>query len=130
MTWSSQQAAISRKSFAFYHFMPADSASAPGLFLKIVTDCATEIVISPRHMIYVGNETYPVEASRVQPGDHVLQLSHVDEGVSRSLCKVKHIKTVFHHGAFSPLTEDGTIVVDGIVASTYANPFSRWPAFQ
>ena len=45
------------------------------------------------------------------------------DGMKKQTTKVVNIKTIpTHGGAFAPVTEDGTIVVNGIVASSFSNP--------
>lgn len=65
------------------------------------------------HMVFVQGNANPVPANAVKVGDHVQTLDGPTEVIK--------ISEVTRDGVYSPLTADGTIVVNGgIVASTYA----------
>lgn len=68
--------------------------------------------VTPEHMVFVENAAVP--ASQVKVGDML--------GES----KVSEIKTVNRNGVFAPVTESGSIVVSGALASSYAavRPYS------
>jgi len=75
------------------------------------------IELTKKHMIFLNNGNYPhnkpVPAGTVKVGDKIQALS--------GLRTVTKICTVIRKGVFSPLTVDGTIIVnDGIIASTYS----------
>jgi len=70
------------------------------------------IELTKDHMIFVGGKSHPVPASRVRVGDSV----RTSKGDYATVNKVSH---VVRNGYYNPLTPDGTIVVDGIVASIY-----------
>jgi hypothetical protein len=64
--------------------------------------------ISKRHMLYVNDKMRP--ASQVKEGDML-------DGNK----KVSAIKEVERRGVYAPVTESGTIVVNGVLASTYVS---------
>jgi len=87
------------------------------VFLRINTDLEMErpLELSPNHMLFVeGAKNHPVPAISVNIGDKIWS---ADDG----LRKVVDIGRVVRNGLYNPLTLDGTIVVDGIVASTYTS---------
>jgi hypothetical protein len=102
-------------------------------YLKIMTDVGNEIVMTPRHMIFrCEDRSHPVPASMVREGDCLVVTQQInDESTNQSMAlqadveieaTVTQIEQVPLSGGISPLTEDGTIIVDGIVASCYSNP--------
>jgi len=74
------------------------------------------IEITPNHMIFTGENDHPVPASQIKVGDSILSAWQGPR-------KVTHIEVITRDGLYSPLTDggDGTIIVDGIVASTYTS---------
>jgi len=70
------------------------------------------IELTKRHLIYVANEANPVPASTIKVGD-VIQTTYGPRPVTK-------ISTVDKRGVFNPLTASGTIVVNGVVSSTYS----------
>jgi len=126
------------------HKLPALYEKAQ--YLKIVTDVGNEIVMTPRHMIFrCEDRSHPVPASKVREGDCLVVVQQGDdnnnnnnEAANQSIgfrsdeeieATVVHVEQLGVSGGFSPLTEDGTIVVDGIVASCYSNPEGEQDAY-
>merc|ERR1719238_307381 len=70
--------------------------------------------ISGEHLLYASNKGGPVRADSIRVGD-VLHAKH------NTLVTVTNIEKVVSKGLYAPLTMDGTIVVDGIVASSYVD---------
>ena len=101
--------------FTLHHFHRSKTSN----FLQIYTDSLEgerPIEMSPDHLIFTDRMDYPVPASRVKVGDLIMTAWN-------GLKEVTRIKSITRDGFFSPLTSggDGTIVVDGIVASTYTS---------
>lgn len=63
------------------------------------------------HMVFLQGQSSPVRADSVQVGD-------VLKGASAGV-PVTQIGSVVKQGLYAPLTKDGSIIVDGIVASSY-----------
>jgi len=68
--------------------------------------------ISEEHLLYVSNKAGPVRTDSIRVGD-VLHARH------NTFSAVTNIERVRVKGMYAPLTTDGTVVVDGIVASSY-----------
>ena len=102
--------------YTFGHYNPDEVAE----FLQIATTTAAHdksLEISPNHMIFVnGGGHSPASAIRV--GDYILN----DSG---DLVPVTAITVVKRKGVFAPFTPSGTIVVNGIKASTYVTLFQH-----
>lgn len=120
-------------------------------YQKIITNTGNEIVMTLRHMIFRCNDqSHPVPASTIKVGDCLLVISQQQGNVGTkeasmvlmvaatppslpqplppfkaTKATVVSIEQVFVSGGISPLTEDGTIVVNGIVASCYSNPLGE-----
>ncbi|CAL4137309.1 unnamed protein product, partial [Meganyctiphanes norvegica] len=103
-------------------------------FLKIGLSSGSIITLTPSHLLWVlrqkGVHLYIPEVSdalslgvielagRVELGDYLL-VTNVTSG-KVNLEKVVNVEAVTGEGVFAPLTDEGTIVVDGVVASCYA----------
>jgi hypothetical protein len=81
-------------------------------FLRVYTLGSNKpLELTPNHMVFLEEKVNPVRADAVQIGD-VLR-GDLDVKV------VTRITSVKRKGIYAPLTKDGTLVVDGIVASSY-----------
>jgi hypothetical protein len=101
------------------------------IYLKIMTNTGNEIVMTPRHMIFLCEDrSYPVPASNINVGDCLVVVQDDNNGttttaVAETEATVVNIEQVLLSGGISPLTEEGTIIVDGIAASCYSNPLDE-----
>jgi len=87
------------------------------VFLRLHTNLETErpLELTKNHMVFVETaKNHPVPAASINVGDKIWS---ADDGLK----EVVKIETVVRNGLYNPLTMDGTIVVDGIVASTYTS---------
>ena len=85
-------------------------------FFQIYTDKSPKqpLEITGDHMIVVTDKIHPVPASAIRPGDVLESTNWPNEGM-----KVTDVKKVHRSGLYAPMTADGTVVVDGVVASCY-----------
>jgi hypothetical protein len=100
--------------YGFHHFDHEVVANYPQIFTQ---DKKEPLEISPDHMVFVDRHN-PVPASWLEVGD-VLGDS-----------KVARVKTIQRRGAYAPLTESGSVVVSGILASNSVDTLHISPAFQ
>lgn len=104
----------------FIMFIDRD-ASTSRIFYVIETESGQKVTLTAAHLLFIAqNSTQPrmsaVFASQVRPGQKVFvfgrgQLTPVT---------VKRIYTQRHEGSFAPVTAQGTVVVDQVLASCYA----------
>ncbi|CAB9501073.1 Protein hedgehog [Seminavis robusta] len=94
--------------YAFGHRHTSKLAS----FVQIQT-VQGSLEITPEHLVFLHGEAYPVRADSIQEGD----VLHGKDGNSR--VEVIEVDNVIRKGVYAPFTTTGTIVVDGIVASSY-----------
>lgn len=92
-------------------------------YLRITTtthnDNQQPLELSASHLIYLHGQEHPVRSDSLRVGD---QLIHVTEdGTTKIPAAITHIEWVVRKGLYQPLTQDGTIVVDGIETSTYVS---------
>lgn len=89
----------------------------PTLFLQIYTKGKSKapLEITGAHLVFVESKRNPVRADSIQVDD-VLQGDGSDEGGG---LEVQAISFVKRNGAYAPLTTGGTLMVDGIRASSY-----------
>ncbi|CAI5673008.1 sonic hedgehog protein [Oreochromis niloticus] len=109
----------------FIMFIDRDS-TLRRIFYVIETDSGQKITLTAAHLLFVSpNSSSETEkrmsaifASQVQPGQKVFVF---DAERSRlEPVTVKRIYTQSHEGSFAPVTAQGTIVVDQVLASCYA----------
>jgi len=87
-------------------------------FLEVVTEDQHKLQLTPTHLIFTNDSSKPVYASDVQIGSYVYTLGPY--GHSVQLSKVTSVDMVSAVGMYAPLTKEGTVIVDGILASCYA----------
>ncbi|XP_040922196.1 sonic hedgehog protein A [Toxotes jaculatrix] len=110
----------------FIMFIDQDSTTRR-LFYVIETDLGQKITLTAAHLLFVGHDNYTekadkrmsaIFASQVQRGQKVFVF---DAERSRlQPVTVKRIYTQEHEGSFAPMTVQGTVVVDQVLASCYA----------
>jgi len=102
------------KVYSFGHF----SRKTETLYLSILVDKqgTSPLEISPEHLIYKYDSAMKkktlVPARNIAVGDLLL-------GVDATAAEVQSIQKVIRHGAYSPLTASGEIIVSGVLASNY-----------
>ncbi|KAF1373100.1 hypothetical protein PFLUV_G00256810 [Perca fluviatilis] len=107
----------------FIMFIDQDSTTRR-LFYVIETDSGQKITLTAAHLLFVGHNTTEEErmsaifASQVQSGQKVFVL--YAERSRLEPVTVKRIYTEEHEGSFAPVTVQGTVVVDQVLASCYA----------
>ena len=84
---------------------------------------ANSIEVSREHLLYIQGKARPVRADSIAKGDMLLHADAVD-------AKVTKVAKITRQGYYAPLTEDGTIVVDGLVASVYATLMTKTSSEQ
>jgi Hint module len=90
--------------YAFGHKNAGRSAD----FLQFQTASA-KLEMTGGHLVFLEGKINPVRADSIKVGDVL----------SGDAATVKKIKTIRREGVYSPLTPSGSVVVDGIVASSY-----------
>jgi hypothetical protein len=111
--------------YAFGHYQPDQEEEYLQIQTKDNYSNMKFLTISHRHMVFLYDKKNPVAAESIQLGD-VLQS---DGG---SPAKVIQIDVVTKRGLYAPLTPDGTLLVNGIQASSYvslqptAHEFVEW----
>ena len=100
--------------YTFGHRHP----SIQGEFLQIHTTTKAgnrrPLEMTAEHLVYLQGQSHPVRADSVVVGD-----SLQGKGGSGSSMKVTKINKVERHGLYAPFTVEGTVVVDGVKASSY-----------
>lgn len=114
----------------FIMFIDQDSTTRR-MFYVIETDSGQKITLTAAHLLFVGHNSTEDEedeeeeglmsavfASQVRPGQKVLVFDERRRGLEP--VTVKRIYTQEHEGSFAPVTVQGTVVVDEVLASCYA----------
>jgi hypothetical protein len=110
----------------------------PTTFITLHTNMSSEITLTQSHVIFIqagnGGEQMSKYARDILLGDVLLNVE------TETKAEVVEISESISNGYFAPLTESGTLVVDGYLASCYASyphwiahtamyPARSWPAF-
>ena len=97
--------------YSFGHYNPELETE----FIRITTSssCSKPLEISKQHMLFVKGKAIP--ASLVKEGD----LLSMTTPSSSSTVRVEKVGTVLRKGVYAPFTASGTIVVNGVLASTF-----------
>lgn len=95
-------------------FLHKDSSQE--MFQDIKGEDGGRLVISPKHLVYSGKtrETMMMKfADEVKTGDFIL--------ANGTEIRVTTVMTVNDSGMYAPMTRDGTMVVNGVYVSCYAD---------
>ena len=95
--------------YSFGHYDPEKMAQ----FFQIHTQDSV-IELTGEHLVFRKNHDHPVRADSLREGDSLL-------GQGGLVQEVRAIKKIQRQGLYTPFTPDGTVVVDGIVASSYVS---------
>uniref|UniRef100_A0A0G4I1W3 Hedgehog protein Hint domain-containing protein n=1 Tax=Chromera velia CCMP2878 TaxID=1169474 RepID=A0A0G4I1W3_9ALVE len=105
-----------------------EGENGPLAYLEISMDTGKALRISPNHLVFrvarhqekegVSGSLEAVMASEISVGD-VLQVE--DEEAKMKAAEVIDIDLQQGDGAFQPITASGRIIVDGVLASSYAS---------
>jgi len=87
-----------------------------GAYLTIHTEDGGKVSISGTHVMFVNNYE-DVMAENVNIGDMVI----IKDGNNVTKSRVVKIEAEEQEGAYVPLTEQGTLLVDGVLCSSFAN---------
>ncbi|XP_001605475.3 sonic hedgehog protein [Nasonia vitripennis] len=103
-------------------------------FIRLSTKSGQVLTLTPQHLVPIEGKS-AVFAARVQPGDrllvrHVVTSSLELEANNETLRydEVLEAKLVLEEGVYAPLTAQGTLLVNDVVASCYALVDSQWVA--
>ena len=103
-------------------FMDSKPDAVINNYIEIETDNPKRrIELTKKHLILKSENGQSFEATfaeNVKAGDIIKALS--SNGTSLVTTMVRKIKWKRNYGAFAPLTEEGTVLVNGIMASCYA----------
>ena len=86
-------------------------------FYQIHTNTSKTLELTARHMLFFDGEAFPKAARDVRIGDLLAGIEGPQE--------VLDISKINITGFYDPVTEDGTVVVDGFVASSFASFHNR-----
>lgn len=111
----------------FLHVMPEKEA----MYL-VITHMSGKFRASPNHLVFIAVEDdagyHAVQVSEVQVGDMLLA-NHGEvpknprlAGAFKPTLVLAVTRATSAQGMYAPLTSSGTIVVDGVLASIYADP--------
>jgi Leucine-rich repeat (LRR) protein len=98
------------KVYTFGHNNPHKYAD----FVQVWTDCSkSALEMTGDHLVFLYGKSNPVRASSIQVGDKLLG--------EAGPATITRLDFVSKYGIYAPLTQEGTLVVAGIVASSYVS---------
>lgn len=94
------------------------------VYLRIVTDEST-LETTPSHLILMRrqgdkNPLRYLQATRLRPGNSLFSIQFNSNSSMKEINVIRIDRNVKRTDAYAPLTESGTLVIDGIVVSCYA----------
>lgn len=107
-------------------FLDSD-AEQNRLFNTIITESGAKITVTPSHLIFGSennrtvniSEGYATFAKNIEIGDYVYVRNSADSGkISQE--RVVDVISSSEKGSFAPLTSEGNILVNNVLASCYA----------
>jgi hypothetical protein len=90
-------------------------------FLKISCQNGTNVTLSSKHLIFVYNSFEVKQADQVEIGDLLVTRNQSDPHQEIQPAKVVKIEEIILNGFYAPFTLCGNMIVDGFLASCYAN---------
>mmetsp|Transcript_99215 Transcript_99215/g.190527 ORF Transcript_99215/g.190527 Transcript_99215/m.190527 type:complete len:385 (+) Transcript_99215:68-1222(+) len=116
-----------------YAFM--DHTTKPEVqYLKFRTDSGAELRLTKEHIIFAHVDRQPVLAAEVKVGDFLWVADRLGApGVKKASFKLSRVVSVTAEhakGAHAPLTVEGSLIVDGVLASSSAGAQTlKWGGF-
>jgi hypothetical protein len=110
-----------KKIFSKVYMFGHRNEDTKSTFLKISCDNGTNVTLSPKHLIFVTNNFKAKQADQVEIGDHLVTRNQPDFHPEVQPAKVVKIEEVILNGFYAPFTLCGNMIVDGFLASCYAN---------
>ncbi|XP_010892414.2 tiggy-winkle hedgehog protein [Esox lucius] len=107
----------------FLMFIDRDTTTRREFYVFETEKPSRKLRLTPAHLVFVTNnitdsEMTAVFASNVQPGQRVFV---VDEALNRlKAVTVERIYVEEYEGSYAPITSQGTIIIDHVLASCYA----------
>lgn len=109
--------------YAYGHLNPTKTYKFLRLYLSPTRNGTMEfprqnhnLEISPKHLVFIQGKPNPVTADSLKVGDRLLGS---DIGTHFKIATIKRVTR--RDGVYAPLTPSGTILVDGVRASTYVS---------
>lgn len=99
-------------------------------FVRLTTESGHSVTLTPYHLLYRSHsnctsERLPVFAKDISVGDWLLQIATCG-GIEPT--RVVSVARTVGAGVFAPLTLEGNLVVDNLMASCYAGTENEWLA--
>merc|ERR1712217_390215 len=97
-------------------------------YLRLRTDVGSELALTAGHMVYAHIEKQPVLAGSLVEGDILWLVEKVGSAIlATTPVHVVQIQWSRESGMHAPLTAEGSVVVNGVLASSYAGVETlRW----
>merc|ERR1719254_450920 len=100
--------------FAFMDQVPNEEVE----YIQLETESGFELSLTEDHIVYAHEEQVPVLANSIIKGDMLWTAAKPGEDLVPS--KVVSVRHNLERGMHAPITQQGSIVVNGVLASSYA----------
>jgi hypothetical protein len=87
------------------------------LFKQVMTRSGHQLTVTPLHLVLTNSSGY-IMAKNIEPG---MSIYVVDDNGSLMIESVSQVTDVVKQGYVAPLTGEGTLIVNQVVASCYAS---------
>ncbi|XP_056149330.1 tiggy-winkle hedgehog protein isoform X2 [Lampris incognitus] len=111
----------------FLMFIDQDRTTVREFYVLETEEPRRKLTLTPAHLVFVTNnnatdrsDVRAVFASSVSPGQRVLVVGSDVALGALTAATVKRVYAEEHRESYAPVTSDGTIVVDRVLASCYA----------
>lgn len=111
LSTSDKNVATFNRVVAFLHTDPHHLTA----FIHIHTSSNNSLLITKDHLIFKSDKA--VKAEDINIGDFVLVTNDTRTFITAKVTSIRHVNM---SGVYAPLTEAGTIVIDGVLNSCYA----------
>mmetsp|Transcript_29239 Transcript_29239/g.85022 ORF Transcript_29239/g.85022 Transcript_29239/m.85022 type:complete len:579 (-) Transcript_29239:385-2121(-) len=91
-------------------------------YVQIETNDAkgTTLELSPNHVLFVGGKSASPKMAKDVVGGEIVQLFADGPGSKARLAEITSVEAIQKKGQYAPLTEDGTIIVNKVLASVHS----------
>jgi hypothetical protein len=92
------------------------------LFYTLTTESGHQISVTSEHLLYVGNQSY-LQAQWINSEEHRLYIMNEDGHLEPS--SIRSIDVELRRGYATPITEQGTLIVNRIGSSCYSSIYDH-----
>lgn len=112
-------AVLTQEGFSKIFAFMDHASEAKAEYVQFETASGHELSLTADHIVYAHADQIPVLAGSIVIGDTLWSMAGTSDDLFTS-SKVVSVQRGLEHGMHAPLTEQGSVVVNGILSSSYA----------